>query len=137
GAGGEGGKRAGGPRAPASDPPPRPRGGGRVPVPSQGRHRYYRLAGHRVAAAIEALSRLSPPAPVRSLRQSRQAAALARARTCYDHLAGQAGGAPLHALLAGGGPAGGPDGPPRDGRGPASRAPAPGAPGAGGPARPA
>jgi len=77
-------------------------GGGLVTVTSQGRHRYYRLAGHRVAAAIEALSHLSPPAPVRSLRRSREAAALAQARTCYDHLAGQAGVALLDALLAGG-----------------------------------
>jgi len=89
--------------------------GGLVTVTSQGRHRYYRLAGHRVAAAIEALSRLSPPAPVRSLRQSRQAAALARARTCYDHLAGQAGVALLDALLAGGVLAGGTDGLSADG----------------------
>lgn len=93
-------------------------GGGLVTVTSQGRHRYYRLAGHRVAAAIEALSRLSPPAPVRSLRQSRQAAALARARTCYDHLAGQAGVALLDALLAGGVLAGSTDGLPADGREP-------------------
>ena len=77
-------------------------GGGLVTVMSQGRHRYYRLAGPEVAAAIEALSHLSPPAPVRSLRQSRQAAALAQARTCYDHLAGQAGVALFDALLAGG-----------------------------------
>jgi len=77
-------------------------GGGLVTVTSQGRHRYYRLAGPEVAAAIEALSHLSPPAPARSLRQSRQAAALAQARTCYDHLAGQAGVALLDALLAGG-----------------------------------
>jgi hypothetical protein len=77
-------------------------GGGLVTVMSQGRHRYYRLAGPEVAAAIEALSHLSPPAPVRSLRQSRQAAALAHARTCYDHLAGRAGVALFDALLAGG-----------------------------------
>jgi hypothetical protein len=37
---------------------------------------------------------------VRSLRESRDAAALARARTCYDHLAGKAGVALLDALLA-------------------------------------
>jgi DNA-binding transcriptional ArsR family regulator len=74
--------------------------GGLVSVVSQGRHRYYRLAGHDVAAAIEALSHLVTPAPVHSLRQSRQAAALAQARTCYDHLAGQAGVALLDALLA-------------------------------------
>ena len=76
-------------------------GGGLVTVVSQGRHRYYRLAGHRVATAIEALSHLTRPATARSLRQSRQAAALAQARTCYDHLAGQAGVALLDALLAG------------------------------------
>src|SRR5262245_63440227 len=95
-------------------------GGGLVTVTSQGRHRYYRLAGHRVAAAIEALSHLSPPAPVRSLRQSRQAAALARARTCYDHLAGQAGVALLDSLLAGGVLAGSADGLPADGKEPAA-----------------
>jgi DNA-binding transcriptional ArsR family regulator len=88
--------------ATASEHLTRLRGGGLVTVVSQGRHRYYRLAGPQVAAAIEALSHLSQPVPARSLRQSRQAAALARARTCYDHLAGQAGVALLDALLAGG-----------------------------------
>jgi DNA-binding transcriptional ArsR family regulator len=73
--------------------------GGLVTVVRQGRHRYYRLAGHEVAAAIEALSQIAPPAQVRSLRQSRQAAALADARTCYDHLAGRAGVELLDALL--------------------------------------
>src|SRR5487761_1122291 len=73
--------------------------GGLVTVIRQGRHRYYRLAGHEVATAIEALSQLGPPAEVRSLRQSRQAAALAEARTCYDHLAGRAGVDLLDALL--------------------------------------
>jgi hypothetical protein len=60
---------------------------------------------------------------VRSLRQSRQAAALARARTCYDHLAGQAGVALLDALLAGGVLAGSTDGLPAAGKepGPALR----------------
>src|SRR5580693_9117066 len=73
--------------------------GGLVTVVRQGRHRYYRLAGHEVAEAIEALSRLGPPAQVRSLRESRRAAALAEARTCYDHLAGRAGVELLDALL--------------------------------------
>jgi len=40
-----------------------------------------RLAGHEVAAAIEALSHLGAAVPVRSLHQSREAAALAGART--------------------------------------------------------
>jgi len=74
--------------------------GGLVTVVRQGRHRYYRLAGREVAAAIESLSCLGPAVPVRSLRQSRQAVALAQARTCYDHLAGRAGVALLDALLA-------------------------------------
>jgi DNA-binding transcriptional ArsR family regulator len=74
--------------------------GGLVTVVSQGRHRYYRLAGPEVAGVIEALASLSPPTPVRSLRESQDAAALARARTCYDHLAGRAGVALLDALLA-------------------------------------
>ena len=65
----------------------------------QGRHRYYRLAGHEVAAALEALGLISPGLPVRSLRQSREAAALAEARTCYDHLAGRAGVEVLDGLL--------------------------------------
>src|SRR5580700_8378 len=76
--------------------------GGLVTMIKQGRHRYYHLAGPEVAAAMEALAHLSngTPVQVRSLRESRDAAALAQARTCYDHLAGRAGVALLEALLA-------------------------------------
>ena len=74
--------------------------GGLVDVVSQGRHRYYRLAGARVAEALEALAHLGPPKPVSSLRQSNTARALAYARTCYDHLAGTCGVALLDGLLA-------------------------------------
>jgi DNA-binding transcriptional ArsR family regulator len=74
--------------------------GGLVSVVRQGRHRYYRLKGAEVAAVIEALSGISPPVEVRSLRQSRQAEALAHARTCYDHLAGRAGAALFEAMLS-------------------------------------
>ena len=77
-------------------------GGGLVTVTRQGRHRYYRLAGHEVAAAIEAIAQISPASPVRSLRQSQDAAALAQARTCYDHLAGRAGVALFDALIRAG-----------------------------------
>jgi len=73
--------------------------GGMITVVRQGRHRYYRLAGHEVAAAIEALGLISPALPARTLRQSREAAALAEARTCYDHLAGRAGVELLAGLL--------------------------------------
>ena len=78
------------------------RAGGLISVVQQGRHRYYGLQGAEVAQVIEALSRISPPVKVRSLKQSRQAAALQEARTCYDHLAGQAGAALFAALLDGG-----------------------------------
>src|SRR5215469_8491783 len=76
--------------------------GGLVTMIKQGRHRYYHLAGPEVAAVMEALAHLSSATPVqvRSLRESRDAAALAEARTCYDHLAGRAGVALLEALLA-------------------------------------
>src|SRR5262252_2823000 len=76
--------------------------GGLVKMIKQGRHRYYYLAGPEVAAVMEALAHLSSATPVqvRSLRESRDAAALAEARTCYDHLAGRAGVALLDALLA-------------------------------------
>jgi DNA-binding transcriptional ArsR family regulator len=74
--------------------------GGLITVVSQGRHRYYRLSGHDVAAALEALGHLSKPMPVRSLRGSQLQSALAAARTCYDHLAGRAGVALLDALKA-------------------------------------
>ena len=73
--------------------------GGLIAVARQGRHRYYRLAGHEVAAALEALGLISPLVPVRTLRQSREAAALAEARTCYDHLAGRAGVELLDGML--------------------------------------
>jgi len=73
--------------------------GGMVTVARQGRHRYYQLTGHDVAAALEAIGLISPSVPARSLRQSREAEALAEARTCYDHLAGRAGVALLDALL--------------------------------------
>jgi DNA-binding transcriptional ArsR family regulator len=73
--------------------------GGLVVVEAQGRHRYYRLSGPPVAEAMEALSLIAPPRPVRSLRQSQQAQALRFARTCYDHLAGVVGVAVTGALL--------------------------------------
>jgi hypothetical protein len=76
-----------------------------------GRHRYYRLASADVAHALEALALVSPSRPVgRSLRASLTSAALAYARTCYDHLAGTLGVAVHDALVAGGALGVGPDG---------------------------
>jgi DNA-binding transcriptional ArsR family regulator len=74
--------------------------GNLVTVARQGRHRYYQLAGHEVAAALEAIGQIAAALPVRSLRQSREATALAEARTCYDHLAGRAGVGLLDAMLS-------------------------------------
>src|SRR3954468_15580832 len=37
--------------------------GGLGTVERHGRHRYYRLAGHEVAEAVEALARIAPPSP--------------------------------------------------------------------------
>ena len=73
---------------------------GLLSVLPQGRHRYYRLAGPEVAELIEALARVAPAAPVRSLREGTRAHAIRTARTCYDHLAGRLGVAVMQALIA-------------------------------------
>ena len=62
-----------------------------VTVKRQGRHRYYCLASSEVATVLETLTTLAPTPPVRSFGQSQRAKAIRRARTCYDHLAGQLG----------------------------------------------
>ena len=72
---------------------------GLLAVEARGRHRYYRIAGPAVADLLEALQRLAPVAPVRSLRQGTRAAALREARTCYDHVAGKLGVGIMAALL--------------------------------------
>jgi DNA-binding transcriptional ArsR family regulator len=72
---------------------------GLLVVETHGRHRYHRLAGPAVAQLIETLGRLAPAAPIRSLRQDTRAGALRRARTCYDHLAGQLGVSLMAAFL--------------------------------------
>ncbi|MER5890237.1 winged helix-turn-helix domain-containing protein [Streptomyces sp. NPDC001941] len=72
---------------------------GFVTVVAQGRRRYYRLSGPDVCTAMEALALIAPPLPVTSLKQSNRTAALHRARTCYDHLAGQLGVDLMGALL--------------------------------------
>ncbi|WP_166348386.1 ArsR/SmtB family transcription factor [Phytoactinopolyspora limicola] len=65
----------------------------------QGRHRYVRLADPQVAALVEVLSAHTPPGPrPATLRAATARSALARARTCYDHLAGALGVALADAL---------------------------------------
>jgi DNA-binding transcriptional ArsR family regulator len=66
-------------------------GGGLLLMIPQGRHRYYQLARPEIAEMLEAIQRIAPRRPVRSLRQSEESRVLCRARTCYDHLAGKLG----------------------------------------------
>ncbi|WP_062995721.1 ArsR/SmtB family transcription factor [Nocardia mikamii] len=73
--------------------------GGFVTVAQEGRHRYYRLAGPEISAALEALALVAPALPINSLKESNRTNALYRSRTCYDHLAGQLGVALMQALL--------------------------------------
>jgi len=74
-------------------------GAGLLTVERHGRYRYFRLAGPHVADALEALARIAPPTPIRSLREGTRAAALRFARTCYDHLAGRIGVALMASLV--------------------------------------
>ncbi len=63
---------------------------GLLAMERQGRHRYHRLASPAVAQMIE--STMSVAAPRRkAVVVGPRDAALRRARTCYDHLAGQLG----------------------------------------------
>ncbi|HEY9474278.1 MAG TPA: winged helix-turn-helix domain-containing protein [Mycobacteriales bacterium] len=69
--------------------------GGVLVQERQGRHRYLRLAGTETAELVESLAAMAPRGsvltPVRSLSAAGRRNALARARTCYDHLAGALG----------------------------------------------
>jgi DNA-binding transcriptional ArsR family regulator len=73
--------------------------GGMLTVERHGRHRYFRVSGPAVAELLEALARVSPAAPVRSLRQGTRAQAVRFARTCYDHLAGMLGTELMSAMI--------------------------------------
>ncbi|RKT57349.1 ArsR/SmtB family transcription factor [Saccharothrix australiensis] len=75
--------------------------GGLLAEHRQGRHRYLRLAGPREAELVEhLLGYVGPAAPERTLRATTASAALARGRTCYDHLAGRLGVAITDAMTA-------------------------------------
>jgi DNA-binding transcriptional ArsR family regulator len=77
--------------------------GGLLTEERQGRHRYVRLAGPRVAQLVEDLAAQVAPdsaAAPRTLRESSAGSAMARARTCYDHLAGRLGIALTDALTS-------------------------------------
>ncbi|MDO0931861.1 winged helix-turn-helix domain-containing protein [Streptomyces sp. DG2A-72] len=68
--------------------------GGLLAEERQGRHRYVRLADPQVAQLLEDLAgQVAPEAAARprTLRESNAGSAMARGRTCYDHLAGRLG----------------------------------------------
>jgi len=64
---------------------------GLLEVEQQGRTRLVRIADPAVAEAVEAVLRLTGEPPVSSWAASNRRAAMRRARSCYDHLAGDLG----------------------------------------------
>jgi DNA-binding transcriptional ArsR family regulator len=75
--------------------------GGLLTQERQGRHRYVRLADARVAQLVEDLAAQVAPETAlrpRTLREASAGSAMARGRTCYDHLAGRLGIAVTDAL---------------------------------------
>ena len=76
---------------------------GLLSVEKQGRHRYHRLAGSEVARLLESLMEWTAgaePKMARAIATGPRNAAMRRARTCYDHLAGQLCVAISDALIA-------------------------------------
>ncbi|MGW3518823.1 ArsR/SmtB family transcription factor [Streptomyces hydrogenans] len=77
--------------------------GGVLTEERQGRHRYVRLAGPGIAHLVEELAARAGPSadePPRSLAAVNAGRAMARGRTCYDHLAGRLGITVTDALTA-------------------------------------
>jgi DNA-binding transcriptional ArsR family regulator len=77
--------------------------GGLLTEERQGRHRYVRLADARIAHLVEDLAAQVRPGDAvrpRGLRASSAQSAMARGRTCYDHLAGRLGIAVTDGLTA-------------------------------------
>jgi DNA-binding transcriptional ArsR family regulator len=65
--------------------------GGLITMQRDGRCRYYKLAGPRVANALEALGAISTVHPAAKYIRSRADESMLLARSCYDHLAGRVG----------------------------------------------
>ncbi|MEI8718231.1 ArsR/SmtB family transcription factor [Mesorhizobium sp. ISC11] len=74
--------------------------GGLLTVASQGRHRYYGLAGPQVAGMIEAITGVAEAVGPKRVRPGPRDAAMRVARVCYDHLAGEQAVAMLDRLVA-------------------------------------
>lgn len=65
----------------------------------QGRHRYVALASPDIAHMLETMYAISAPERKAMAKPPRVVGALKRARTCYDHLAGELGVAVCDALI--------------------------------------
>ncbi|MER8375295.1 winged helix-turn-helix domain-containing protein [Mesorhizobium sp. M1406] len=74
--------------------------GGLLMVMSQGRHRYYGLAGPQVAGMIEAITGVAEAVGPKRVRPGPRDGAMRVARVCYDHLAGEQAVAMLDRLVA-------------------------------------
>jgi len=72
---------------------------GLVEVDQQGRHRYFRLSNEDVARLLESLMGVAFRTGAVRLISSPRDPALRRARSCYDHLAGEIGVLVYEALL--------------------------------------
>jgi DNA-binding transcriptional ArsR family regulator len=65
--------------------------GGLIAGLRQGRHRYFKLAGHDVAEMLETMMSVAQRAGHTRTRTGPKAPELRKARVCYDHLAGEMG----------------------------------------------
>ncbi len=74
--------------------------GGLLAQEAQGRHRYFRLNGPLVAQALEAIMAVAGAAPKPKRLPGPRDADMRRARTCYDHIAGELGVKLTDALVA-------------------------------------
>src|SRR2546421_1153204 len=74
--------------------------GGLTRVEVHGRHRYYSLAGPKVAEALESVAGIWEVVPVRSLRAFISREGLRRARTCYHQLRRMVGASTSDSMLA-------------------------------------
>lgn len=74
--------------------------GGLLSQSSQGRHRYFRLAGPQVAAMLESIMGVAETAGPKRTRPGPRDASMREARVCYDHLAGDHAVAMLDGFLA-------------------------------------
>lgn len=74
--------------------------GGLLKLASQGRHRYFGLAGPQVAAMLESIMGVAAQAGPTRTRPGPKDVKMRQARVCYDHLAGEQAVAMLDRFVA-------------------------------------